>query len=57
MDVTGMGVGIYDRLRELGHVRSLINPVNFAGSQSSQGHWMKRESYPGVRAIDGRKCG
>jgi hypothetical protein len=31
IDVTGMGAGIVDRLYELGHRRSLINPVNFGG--------------------------
>jgi hypothetical protein len=31
IDTTGMGVGIYDRLIEMGHRRSLINAVNFAG--------------------------
>jgi len=31
IDTTGMGVGIYDRLMEMGHRRSLINAVNFAG--------------------------
>src|SRR5262249_18221568 len=31
VDVTGMGVGVYDRLMELGHRRSLVNPVNFGG--------------------------
>jgi hypothetical protein len=29
IDVGGLGIGIYDRLRELGHSRSLILPVNF----------------------------
>jgi hypothetical protein len=37
IDVTGMGVGIYDRLRELGHVRSFINPINFAGKPVEPG--------------------
>jgi hypothetical protein len=31
IDVTGMGVGIVDRLYELGHSRSLVQAVNFAG--------------------------
>jgi len=31
IDVTGMGVGIADRLYELGHSRSLIQAINFAG--------------------------
>ncbi len=31
IDVGGLGVGVYDRLIELGHSRSLINPVNFGG--------------------------
>ena len=29
LDVGGLGIGVYDRLRELGHTRSLIVPVNF----------------------------
>jgi hypothetical protein len=28
IDVGGLGVGVYDRLLELGHRRSLVNPVN-----------------------------
>jgi hypothetical protein len=31
VDVGGMGVGVYDRLIEMGHRRSLVNPVNFGG--------------------------
>ena len=31
IDVGGLGIGIYDRLIEQGHSRSLINAVNFAG--------------------------
>jgi hypothetical protein len=31
IDVGGMGVGVYDRLIEQGHRRSLVNPVNFGG--------------------------
>jgi hypothetical protein len=31
IDVGGLGIGIYDRLMEQGHSRSLINNVNFAG--------------------------
>jgi hypothetical protein len=31
IDVGGLGVGVYDRLIEMGHRRSLINPVNFGG--------------------------
>ena len=31
IDVGGLGVGVYDRLLELGHRRSLVNPVNFGG--------------------------
>jgi hypothetical protein len=31
LDVGGLGIGVYDRLRELGHSRSLILPVNFGG--------------------------
>jgi hypothetical protein len=31
IDVGGLGVGIYDRLIEQGHSRSLINAVNFGG--------------------------
>jgi hypothetical protein len=31
VDVGGLGIGIYDRLLEQGHSRSLINAVNFAG--------------------------
>jgi hypothetical protein len=31
IDVTGMGVGIVDRLYELGHSRSLVQAINFAG--------------------------
>jgi hypothetical protein len=31
LDVTGMGAGIVDRLHEMGHSRSLVNPVNFGG--------------------------
>ena len=29
IDVGGLGIGIYDRLIEQGHSRSLINAVNF----------------------------
>ena len=35
LDVGGLGIGIYDRLLEQGHSRSLINAVNFADSRSS----------------------
>lgn len=31
IDVGGLGIGIYDRLLEQGHSRTLINNVNFAG--------------------------
>jgi hypothetical protein len=31
IDVGGLGIGVYDRLIELGHSRSLINNVNFGG--------------------------
>ena len=31
IDIGGLGVGVYDRLIELGHSRSLINAVNFGG--------------------------
>jgi hypothetical protein len=31
VDVSGLGVGVYDRLIELGHSRSLVNAVNFGG--------------------------
>ena len=31
IDVGGLGVGIYDRLRELGVSRSVLNAVNFGG--------------------------
>src|SRR5215471_14154699 len=31
IDVGGLGIGIYDRLIEQGHSRSLINAVNFGG--------------------------
>ena len=31
IDVTGLGVGVFDRLIELGHSRSLVQPVNFSG--------------------------
>jgi hypothetical protein len=31
IDVGGLGIGIYDRLLEQGHSRSLINAVNFSG--------------------------
>ena len=31
IDVGGMGVGIYDRLVELGHSRDLVQAVNFGG--------------------------
>ena len=31
IDVGGLGIGIFDRLLEQGHSRSLINAVNFAG--------------------------
>jgi hypothetical protein len=31
IDVGGLGVGVYDRLIEQGHIRSIVNPVNFGG--------------------------
>jgi hypothetical protein len=31
IDVGGLGIGIYDRLLELGHKSSLVNAVNFGG--------------------------
>jgi len=31
IDVGGLGIGIYDRLLEQGHSRSVVNAVNFAG--------------------------
>jgi hypothetical protein len=31
IDVGGLGIGIYDRLVEQGHSRSLVNAVNFGG--------------------------
>src|SRR5262249_6314933 len=31
IDVGGLGIGVFDRLTELGHPRSLVNPVNFGG--------------------------
>jgi hypothetical protein len=31
IDIGGLGVGIYDRLMELGHSRSVVNAVNFGG--------------------------
>jgi hypothetical protein len=31
IDVGGLGVGVYDRLIELGHSRSLVQSVNFGG--------------------------
>src|SRR5262249_38886802 len=31
IDVGGLGVGVYDRLIELGHSRSVVNAVNFGG--------------------------
>jgi hypothetical protein len=31
IDVGGLGVGVFDRLIELGHSRSLVQPVNFGG--------------------------
>lgn len=31
IDIGGLGVGIYDRLIEQGHSRSVVNPVNFGG--------------------------
>ena len=31
IDIGGMGVGVYDRLIEQGHSRSLVNAVNFGG--------------------------
>jgi hypothetical protein len=31
IDVGGLGIGVYDRLMELGNSRSLINAVNFGG--------------------------
>ena len=35
IDVGGLGVGVYDRLIELGHSRSLVNSVNF-GSKPNE---------------------
>ena len=35
IDIGGLGVGVYDRLIELGHSRSLINAVNF-GSKPTE---------------------
>jgi hypothetical protein len=31
IDVGGLGIGVYDRLIELGHPRSMVNNVNFGG--------------------------
>jgi hypothetical protein len=31
IDVGELGVGVYDRLVEMGHRRSVVNPVNFGG--------------------------
>jgi len=31
LDVGGMGIGIYDRLIEMGHRRNVVQPVNFGG--------------------------
>jgi hypothetical protein len=31
IDVGGLGVGVYDRLIELGHSRNVVNAVNFGG--------------------------
>jgi hypothetical protein len=31
IDVGGLGIGVFDRLMELGHGRSLVNAVNFGG--------------------------
>src|SRR6516165_6849915 len=31
IDVGGLGIGAYDRLLEMGHRRSVVNPVNFGG--------------------------
>ena len=31
IDVGGLGVGVFDRLVELGHSRSVVQPVNFGG--------------------------
>jgi hypothetical protein len=31
IDVGGLGIGVYDRLLEMGHRRSVVNPVNFGG--------------------------
>src|SRR5262245_42712632 len=31
IDVGSLGVGVYDRLVELGHSRSVLQPVNFGG--------------------------
>jgi hypothetical protein len=31
IDVGGLGIGVYDRLLEMGHRRSVVNSVNFGG--------------------------
>jgi hypothetical protein len=31
IDVGGLGIGVYDRLLEMGHRRAVVNPVNFGG--------------------------
>jgi hypothetical protein len=37
VDVTGLGAGVFDRLRELGHVRDFVSPINFAGKPVEPG--------------------
>ena len=57
IDVTGMGVGIYDRLRELGHVRSFINPINFAGKPVEPGPLDEKGKPAGGPNNRRAKCG
>ena len=47
LDVGGLGIGVYDRLRELGHTRSLILPVNF-GSKAVELPSLREAGIPAI---------
>ena len=55
VDVGGLGVGVYDRLREQGH--SCVQAINFGGKPSSPPRWTKPASLVAAALIEDRRCG
>jgi hypothetical protein len=57
IDVGGLGVGVYDRLREQGVSRSVPNAVNFGGKPNSH-RLLTTNSIPPVVLLTGAQgCG